>query len=118
MPARSAAARRSNRRSHSSPRRRLDRTDAAEGGLDMAASPRKGKRWSQRVTQTSDALDLEKRVFAKEDPQHRPLAQALGRAEHSTQKQSVSLGDVDADLLPQSGGKDAAQSAARAAGGG
>ena len=31
----------------------------------MAASPSKGKRWSQRVTETSDALDLDDGVFAK-----------------------------------------------------
>ena len=53
----------------------------------MAASPRKGKRWSQRVTQTSDALDLEKRVFAKEDP--RSIARSLKRsAERSTRRKS------------------------------
>src|SRR5256885_15280413 len=86
-PARSAAALRSNRRSRCSPRRRLDRTDAAEGAIDMAASPSEGKRWSQRVTQTSDALDLERSVFAKQDP--RSIARSLKRsAERSARRKS------------------------------
>jgi Protein of unknown function (DUF3175) len=29
---------------------------------------KKGKRWSQRVTKKSNALDLEEGVFAKDDP--------------------------------------------------
>jgi hypothetical protein len=53
----------------------------------MAAPPGKGRRWSQRVTATSDALDLEKRVFAKEDP--RSIARSLKRsAERSTRRKS------------------------------
>ncbi len=53
----------------------------------MAATTRRGKRWSQRVTETSDALDLEKRVFAKEDP--RSIARSLKRsAERSTRRKS------------------------------
>ena len=51
----------------------------------MAAS--KGKRWSQRVTETSDALDLEKSVFAKDDP--RSIARSLKRsAERSKRRKS------------------------------
>ena len=49
--------------------------------------PRKTKRWSQRVTQTSDALDLERGVFAKNDP--RAIARSLKRsAEHSKRRKA------------------------------
>jgi hypothetical protein len=45
------------------------------------------KRWSQRVTRTSDALDLERGVFAKPDP--RAIARSLKRsAEHSRRRKS------------------------------
>jgi Protein of unknown function (DUF3175) len=47
----------------------------------------KRKRWSQRVTTTSNALDLEKGVFAKEDP--RSIARSLKRsAERSKRRKS------------------------------
>jgi Protein of unknown function (DUF3175) len=39
---------------------------------------RKGKRWSQRVTETSDALDLKKGVFALRDPGR--IARSLKRS--------------------------------------
>ena len=52
----------------------------------MAASD---KRWSRRVTEHSDALDLERRVFAKEDP--RAIARSLKRsAERSRRRKSNS----------------------------
>lgn len=45
------------------------------------------KRWTQRVTETSDALDLEGGVFAKTDP--RALARSLKRsAERSHRRKS------------------------------
>src|SRR5256885_16896606 len=47
------------------------------------------KRWSRRVTEHSDALDLEQRVFAKEDP--RAIARSLKRsAERSRRRKSNS----------------------------
>src|SRR5438552_11673912 len=50
------------------------------------AAPREG-RWSQRVTEESDALDLEQRVFTKDDP--RQVAQSLKRsAERSKRRKS------------------------------
>ena len=53
----------------------------------MARTTRKGKRWSQRVTETSDALELEKSVFAKDDP--RSIARSLKRsAERSKRRKS------------------------------
>ena len=46
-----------------------------------------GSRWSQRVTETSDALDLEHEVFTKSDP--RSIARSLQRsAEHSRRRKS------------------------------
>ena len=45
------------------------------------------QRWSQRVTRTSDALDLEGGVFAKTDP--RAIARSLQRsAERSHRRKS------------------------------
>jgi hypothetical protein len=47
----------------------------------------KGKRWSQRVTETSNALDLEASVFKKKDPTQ--IARSLKRsAEHSKRRKS------------------------------
>lgn len=48
---------------------------------------RKGSRWSQRVTETSDALDLEPGVFTLPDPL--AIAQSLKRsAERSTRRKA------------------------------
>jgi Protein of unknown function (DUF3175) len=48
---------------------------------------RKGKRWSKRVTEKSDALDLEEGVFAKDDP--RRIARSLKRsADRSRRRKS------------------------------
>jgi hypothetical protein len=46
-----------------------------------------GKKWSQRVTRESDALDLKKGVFAQDDP--KKIARSLKRsAEHSHRRKS------------------------------
>ena len=48
---------------------------------------KKGKRWSQRVTEKSNALDLEKGLFAKDDP--RAIARSLKRsADRSRRRKS------------------------------
>lgn len=62
----------------------------------------KRKRWSQRVTEKSHALDLEEGVFAKDDP--RSIARSLKRsAERSVRRKSdLSLRDVDAYVLYKS----------------
>jgi hypothetical protein len=56
----------------------------------MATTTRKktkSKRWSQRVTERSNALDLERGVFTKEDP--RSIARSLKRsAEQSHRRKS------------------------------
>jgi len=51
----------------------------------MATSKR--KRWSQRVTQTSNALDLDQGVFSKDNP--RSIARSLKRsADRSNRRKS------------------------------
>src|SRR5262249_27153224 len=51
------------------------------------STARKRRRWSQHVTEHSDALDLKKGVFALEDP--RAIARSLKRsAEHSRRRKS------------------------------
>ncbi len=68
----------------------------------MPISKRQPKRWTQHVTQTSNALDLEPKVFAQGRPtQHRKVTKTLGREEHPPEKRSLSLCDVDVDFLHQ-----------------
>ena len=51
------------------------------------AEKNKQKRWSQRVTRTSNALDLDRGVFSKTDP--RAIARSLKRsAERSRRRKS------------------------------
>jgi hypothetical protein len=54
----------------------------------MATTHRQaGKRWSQRVTETSNALDLREGVFELEDP--KAIARSLKRsAEHSHRRKA------------------------------
>jgi hypothetical protein len=59
----------------------------------MAAKPkakakRKTKRWSARVTQRSDALDLESRVFKSRDP-HRMALSLKRSAERSKRRKGT-----------------------------
>jgi hypothetical protein len=62
------------------------------GAMPMASTkkkrtPKKKNRWSQRVTTTSDALDLDKGVFSLESP--RAIARSLKRsAEQSRRRKS------------------------------
>jgi hypothetical protein len=54
---------------------------------DMARKQSHARRWSQRVTRTSNALDLESRVFRQRDP--RAIARSLKRsAESSVRRRS------------------------------
>ncbi|HTT46543.1 MAG TPA: DUF3175 domain-containing protein [Pseudolabrys sp.] len=54
----------------------------------MAKKKRKSKQWSQRVTEESDALTLEKGVFTKRTP--RAIALSLKRsAERSRRRKSA-----------------------------
>lgn len=48
------------------------------------SSKRGGKRWSQHVTETSDALDLEKGVFSLDDPG--AIARSLKRSAEASRR--------------------------------
>ena len=55
--------------------------------MAMRSKRRPTKRWSQRVTRESNALDLESGVFAKDDP--KAIARSLkSSAEHSKRRKS------------------------------
>jgi len=51
------------------------------------AATKKRKRWSQRVMQTSNALDLEGGVFAREDP--RAIARSLKRSAERSRRRKA-----------------------------
>src|SRR4030095_667591 len=58
-------------------------------GTRQSKSSKAGKstrenRWSQQVTETSNAMDLEDRVFAKDDP--RDIARSLKRSAEKSQR--------------------------------
>jgi hypothetical protein len=48
---------------------------------------KKGKRWSQRVTEKSNALDLEEGVFAKDNP--RDIARSLKRSAERSRRRKA-----------------------------
>ena len=50
-------------------------------------APARGKRWSQRVTETSDALDLESGVFTQQDP--RRIARSLKRSAERSRRRKA-----------------------------
>jgi hypothetical protein len=50
-------------------------------------TPAKRKRWSQRVTETSDALDLEAGVFTLRDP--REIARSLQRSAEASKRRKT-----------------------------
>jgi hypothetical protein len=51
------------------------------------ASGKKTRRWSQRVTDTSDALDLERGVFSLKDP--RAIARSLKRSAERSRRRKA-----------------------------
>lgn len=53
----------------------------------VAADKGKGKRWSQKVTETSHALDLEAGVFSLDDP--REIALSLQRSAEASEHRKV-----------------------------
>jgi hypothetical protein len=76
---RAAATKRSRRRP---PRARRGRAGPARKG-----APRAGRRWSQRVTETSNALDLEPGVFTFDDPRH--VARSLQRSADESRRRKT-----------------------------
>jgi hypothetical protein len=77
-----AARRKPARRKASSARKKTAAPKTAK-----TAAPKTARRWSQRVTQESDALDLKKGVFTLTDP--KKIAASLKRsAEHSSRRKT------------------------------
>jgi hypothetical protein len=75
------------------------------------------RRWSQQVTEHSDALDLDEGVFTLKDP--RKIALSLKRSAEASERRKSDpfrLGHVDADLLHQSRGQEPIGQRPRAAG--
>jgi Protein of unknown function (DUF3175) len=62
--------------------RRRPRSGSNHTGKARRAPAKSAARWSQRVTQTSDALDLERGVFTKRSP--RAIALSLKRSAESS----------------------------------
>jgi|GEM_PF-3024317 hypothetical protein len=63
------------------------------------------RKWSQEVTEHSDALDLDDDLFRQDDP--KAIALSLKRsAEHSHRRKghAPAIGNGHADFLHQSGG--------------
>lgn len=60
---------------------------AAAQVVEVSTPTKKTKRWSRRVTQTSNALDLDRGVFSRSDP--RAIARSLKRsADRSRRRKS------------------------------
>ena len=76
----------------SSPKKTVKRSaakkSAAKKSTAKKATPKKAvKKWSKKVTQTSDAMDLEKDVFKQSDP--KKIAESVKRsAEKSKRKKA------------------------------
>jgi len=73
------------------PRKRSTRLPAKTEG----AKPR--RRWSQRVTESSDALDLEAGVFTLDDP--REIALSLKRSAESSSRRKASAFQAAMSML-------------------
>jgi hypothetical protein len=52
------------------------------------ATKKKSKRWSQKVTETSNALDLEHHVFSQKDP--KAIARSLKRSADRSRRRKAS----------------------------
>jgi len=52
------------------------------------APKKKSKRWSKKVTETSNALDLEQKVFAQKDP--KAIARSLKRSADRSRRRKAS----------------------------
>src|SRR5262249_55033804 len=71
----------------SDPQVRRTGSGSPEGHLMPRRSAARGRRWSQRVTRTSNALDLENRVFAQTDP--RKIALSLKRSAERSRRRKA-----------------------------
>ena len=59
----------------------------AMAGREDSMPPKKRKYWSKRVTERSDALDLEKGVFSLKDP--KKIARSLKRSAEQSQRRKA-----------------------------
>jgi hypothetical protein len=83
----------------------------------MPSQKRQLKRWTRQVAETSSGVDLEPKVFAKDDA--RSVAGTIKRsAEACAQERSVFPCNVHADVLGQSCRQELAQETPRPIGGG
>ena len=65
----------------------MAKSKKAKAKKTSKAKKSSGRKWSQRVTRESNALDLKKGVFAQDDP--KKIARSLKRsAEHSHRRKS------------------------------
>jgi hypothetical protein len=86
LPRRSATSRRSTGRKASAKRRPAKKSERKTASTRASKRP-PSKRWSQRVTKESDALDLKKGVFTLHDPKR--IAASLKRsAERSSRRKA------------------------------
>jgi hypothetical protein len=60
---------------------------AAMAGRRTTGRPPAGRRWSQEVTERSNALDLENKVFTRRDPQ--AIAESLARSAERSQRRKA-----------------------------
>src|SRR5438876_136009 len=71
----------SNMRTKTTARKTVRKAAAGKRAAQKSAPGKKARKWSARVNQTSDALDLESRIFRSKDP--RKIARSL---KHSAEK--------------------------------
>lgn len=87
MPHRSPAASQTARRRTAGPSRKTAHKKASARHVKPAAKRAEARRWSQGVTESSDALDLRHGVFTLKDPAR--IAASLKRsAEHSKRRKT------------------------------
>jgi len=86
-------------------RRRAHKTAASarrRPGKSRTGKARSGKRrWSHRVTERSDALDLRQGVFKLKDPKKSPPCSSVRRKRANDENPTRSVRAVDADVLHQ-----------------
>jgi len=80
----------SNMRTKTTARKTVRKAAAGKRAPQKSAPGKKARKWSARVNQTSDALDLESRIFRSKDP--KKIARSLKRsAENSRRRKGTPL---------------------------
>ena len=78
---------------------------ADRGSWRRAAPSWRARKWSDQVTQKSDALDLERGVFASNDPYEIAILKKSSEKPQRRKVKSVSPGDVDLDFYINRAGR-------------